>query len=131
VPDRDAEPFVIDLSSLPHDERAGLLLLLEVERMAAQVVGQTVTIGAPDADKARELLGIITDAPTPVDRPKLDPLMADAPVPLPPGSHAFDHGFVLQPRHRSAITAVALAAALAALGWLAARDRRASARRAR
>jgi hypothetical protein len=124
VSDPDADAFLIDLAALADDEREGLLLLVEVERMAVMFDGETLVIGADDADKARELLAIVTDAPTATRRPERDPLMADAPVPLPPGSHAFNRGIELRPRHRSAIAAALVAAALAAAAWLATRDRR-------
>jgi len=127
VPDPDAEPLRIDLSALAEDERDGLLLLVEVERMAVDLDGDVLVVPAADADKARELHAIVVDAPTPSRRPTLDPLMADAPVPLPPGSHAFDHGRLLRDARRPAVAA-GIAAALAATAWLATRDRRSTTR---
>ena len=59
VPDPDAEPLRIDLASLTAGERDGLLLLIETERMAVALEGDTLIIGGADVAKASEILSLI------------------------------------------------------------------------
>jgi uncharacterized RDD family membrane protein YckC len=67
----------LDLAPLSPEERDGVALLLETERVAHEVDGDRLRVAPPDLSRARELVDIARSAPSDLGPGESDPLVAD------------------------------------------------------
>jgi hypothetical protein len=67
----------VDLAPLSPEERAGVDLLMDTERVAHRVDGDRLRVAAPDLPRARELVDIARSAPSELGPGESDPLVAD------------------------------------------------------